>query len=73
MSSDKIIRMANQIAVFMETRPHDQALEGVSSHINDFWAPRMRRQLFAVLDAGGAGLRPLVVEAAGMIRRPQAA
>ncbi len=73
MSSDKIIRMANQIATFMESRPHDQGLEGLSSHINDYWEPRMRTQLFAVLDAGGAGLRPLVVEAAGMIRRPQAA
>ena len=30
----------------------------------------MRRHLFEVLDAGGAGLRPLVVEAAGHIKRP---
>lgn len=70
MSSDKIIRMANQIAVFMESRPHDQALDGLASHINDFWEPRMRSQLFAVLDAGGEGLRPLVVQAAGLVRRP---
>lgn len=73
MSADKIIRMANQIATFMESRPHDQGVEGVSAHINDFWEPRMRTQLFAVLDAGGAGLRPLVIAAAGRIRRPQAA
>jgi formate dehydrogenase subunit delta len=49
--------------------------EGVAllaSHINDFWEPRMRRQLFAVLDAGGAGLRQLVLDAAGAIRRPAA-
>lgn len=73
MSSDKIIRMANQIATFMESRPHDQGVSGLASHINDFWEPRMRAQLLAVLDAGGEGLRPLVLHAAGLIRRPVAA
>ncbi|MBL9058337.1 MAG: formate dehydrogenase subunit delta, partial [Rhodobacteraceae bacterium] len=38
--------------------------------INDFWEPRMRRHLFEVLDAGGQGLRPLVLDAAPSIRRP---
>ncbi len=66
----KLIYMANQIAKFMESKPHDQGLEGLASHINDFWEPRMRRHLFEVLDAGGNGLRPLVVEAATKIRRP---
>ena len=66
----KLITMANQIAKFMESKPHAEGLEGLSSHINDFWEPRMRRHLFEVLDGGGTGLRPLVVEAAGLIRRP---
>jgi len=70
MSADKLVRMANQIAQFMETKPHAEGLTLLAAHINDFWEPRMRRQLFAVLDAGGAGLRPLVIEAAGLIRRP---
>ena len=70
MSADKITRMANQIATFMESKPHAEGVAGVASHINDFWEPRMRRQLFALLDAGGAGLRPLVIEAAAAIRRP---
>lgn len=73
MSADKIARMANQIATFMESKPHAEGLQGLASHINDFWEPRMRSQLFALLDQGGAGLKPLVVEAAGLIRRPQAA
>jgi formate dehydrogenase subunit delta len=70
MSADKIVRMANQIAQFMESKPHAEGLTLLASHINDFWEPRMRRQLFEILDAGGAGLRPLVIEAAGAIRRP---
>lgn len=72
MSGDKIVRMANDIAKFMESKPHQEGVALLASHINDFWEPRMRRQLFAVLDAGGAGLRPLVLDAAGAIRRPAA-
>ena len=69
----KLVYMANQIAKFMESKPHDQGIEGLASHINDFWEPRMRRHLFEVLDAGGAGLRPLVREASAAIKRPAAA
>ncbi len=69
----KLIYMANQIAKFMESKPHDEGVAGLSSHINDFWEPRMRRHLFEVLDAGGAGLRPLVLDAAVKIKRPAAA
>jgi formate dehydrogenase subunit delta len=73
MSADRIARMANDIAKFMESKPHDEGVAGLASHINDFWEPRMRKQLFDVIDAGGAGLRPLVLEAAASIRRPQPA
>ncbi len=73
MSADKIARMANQIAQFMESKPKDEGLAGLSAHINDFWEPRMRAQLFALLDQGGVGLRPLVIEAASRIKRPQTA
>lgn len=69
----KLIYMANQIAKFMESKPHDQGVAELSSHINDFWEPRMRRHLFEVIDAGGQGLRPLVLDAAAKIRRPKAA
>ena len=71
--AEKITRMANQIARFMESKPKEEGLAGLSSHINDFWEPRMRTQLFALLDQGGEGLRPLVIEAAGRIRSPLAA
>lgn len=72
MSADKITRMANDIAKFMESKPYDEGVALLASHINDFWEPRMRRQLFEVIDAGGPGLRPLVMDAAGAIRRPAA-
>lgn len=68
----KLVRMANQIAAFMETKPHDEGVAGLAGHINDFWEPRMRRQFFELIDAGEAGFKPLVIEAAKHIRRPVA-
>ena len=74
MSADthaKLIYMANQISKFFESKPQAEGVAGIAAHINDFWEPRMRRHLFEVVDAGGAGLRPLVLEAAQSIKRPQ--
>ena len=45
-------------------------IAGVAEHINKFWEPRMRRQLFEIVASGGAGLSPLVMEAVGKIRLP---
>lgn len=70
-TSAKLIRMANQIALFMETKPHDEGVATLASHINDFWEPRMRRKFFELVDGGGEGFRPLVIEAATQIRRPE--
>ena len=66
----KIVRMANQIGTFFESKPHDLGVAGVAEHINKFWEPRMRGHLFEVVDTGGAGLKPIVLEAATTIRRP---
>ena len=72
MSHDKIVRMANQIATFFKSQPEAERLEGVATHINKFWEPRMRAQFFAHLEAG-APFDPLVVEAATKVNRPDAA
>ena len=69
---EKLIYMANQISKFFESKPHAEGVAGIAAHINDFWEPRMRRHFFEVVDAGGAGLRPLVLEAAQTIKRPVA-
>ena len=67
---DKIVRMANQIATFFLSKPHDMGVAGIAEHINKFWDPRMRRQFFEILETSGHGYLPLVVEAAGQVRRP---
>jgi hypothetical protein len=66
----KLVRMANQIGTFFQSKPHDEGVAGVAEHINKFWEPRMRRHFFEIVDGGGAGLKPIVMEAATTIRRP---
>jgi formate dehydrogenase subunit delta len=73
MSPEKMIRMANQIATFFESKKHDEAVAGTAAHISDFWEPRMRKQLFDHIAAGGEGLKPLVLDAAALIRPVPAA
>ena len=70
MSPEKMVRMANQIATFFESQPGAGQADRVADHLNDFWEPRMRRQLLDHVAEGGEGLHPLVLEAAGKLRAP---
>ncbi|CAK7258331.1 MULTISPECIES: formate dehydrogenase subunit delta [unclassified Shinella] len=68
---NKLVRMANQIATFFHSQPASEAANGVATHINKFWEPRMRRQFFDIVDNhGGEGLDSLVLQAAPLIHRP---
>jgi formate dehydrogenase subunit delta len=64
MNNDHMVHMANQIAQFFSGYKHDEAVAGVLGHIKSFWEKRMRAQLQTYAAAGGAGLSPLVLEAA---------
>ncbi|MHA6641461.1 formate dehydrogenase subunit delta [Mesorhizobium sp. A623] len=70
MSPDKLIYQVNQIATFFKSKPHAEGVAGVADHVNKFWERRMRRQSFEMIDAGGKGFDPLVLEAAPSIRKP---
>lgn len=72
MQPEKLVRMANQIATFFDSQPEAERAKGVATHINKFWEPRMRREFFALVDKGGDGLLPLVLEASKQIHRPAA-
>jgi hypothetical protein len=41
-----------------------------AGHISDYWDPRMRAALIALVEAGDPGLHPLVAQASPLIRRP---
>jgi formate dehydrogenase subunit delta len=42
---------------------------GLADHIKKFWDPRMLKQIFAHLDAGGAGLDPYVRDAITTLKK----
>ena len=64
MKSADLVRMANQITDYFAPYPKAEALDGIAKHMHLFWDPRMRNELKAYLDSGGAGLSPMFVEAA---------
>lgn len=69
MQADKLVRMANQISLFMESKPDEEALDGLAAHINDFWDPRMRRQFVDAMAADSdLPARDLVRRALPLIR-----
>ncbi|MDO5757243.1 MAG: formate dehydrogenase subunit delta [Rhodobacterales bacterium] len=70
MQPDKLISMANQIAIYFKTQPGTNQAVHVADHINDFWEPSMRARLAAHAAEGGAGLSPLALEAAEFLRIP---
>ncbi len=71
MSPDKLRYQANQIATIFASQPEAEQVEGVADHINKFWDPRMRTQLFGITDETTEGLKPMVVAALGSINRPE--
>lgn len=58
-----MIHRANQIALFFESYPHDQAVTGVTDHLKKYWERRMRDQIIAYVAQGGSGLHELALEA----------
>lgn len=67
MNVEKLVKMANEIAVFFDGEPdRTLAIDGFVDHLCRFWDPRMRRELLARVDATGgqeAGLCTLASEA----------
>ena len=60
MNTDRLVRMANEIAAFFASEA-DQAAAAdlVAGHLRRFWEPRMRAAIAAHVASGGAGLTPL--------------
>jgi formate dehydrogenase subunit delta len=67
--SAKLVMMANQIGKFFASQREEIRVPGIAEHIKKFWEPRMRNQIFAHLDAGGAGLDPVVKMALETLRQ----
>jgi formate dehydrogenase subunit delta len=74
MKIENLVTMANQIGTFYASYP-DQ-IEGrteIANHLQRYWAPRMRAQLYSHIDLeSGEGLDSIVVEAIMEHRREKA-
>jgi formate dehydrogenase subunit delta len=68
-TTNKLVYMANQIGKFFASQSDQAAVTGTAEHIRKFWDPRMRKIIFAHLDAGGAGLDPKVRQAIESLRQ----
>ena len=47
MQIEKLRRMADQIGMNFLAIGHDHAVTATADHINKFWDPRMKKQIFA--------------------------
>lgn len=65
---DKLVRMANQIAEEFDHQQGANAAQATWDHLWHFWDPRMRAQIVAHLDAGGAGLSETSRTAVALLR-----
>lgn len=68
MSPEKLTYMANQIARSFQSRTYDEAVAATADHISNFWDPRMRSQLFTLLDANPSQFNAIVTDAKAAIR-----
>jgi formate dehydrogenase subunit delta len=51
---EQLVKMANDIGHFFRAEPErEDAIAGISNHIDKFWTKRMREKLRAHLDRGG--------------------
>jgi len=68
MDRGRLVAMANDIAAFFDAEPDKAvAAEGVRFHMTRFWDPRMRREITAHLQSGGAGLSPTAKSAVQLL------
>ncbi len=64
---DKLIKMANQIAVGFRLMPEPEAITNTTNHIVAFWTPKMRLELKDYVKSDGSKLEPLARAAAAKL------
>jgi formate dehydrogenase subunit delta len=74
VSESRLVYMANQIATYFRSAPHDEAVAATLDHVTKFWEPRMRRQILEHLRAqGGEGLNEIALAAVRKLAEAEAA
>lgn len=70
MTTDKLIRMAGQMADFFRSQPDAPPAEAVAHHINEFWTYHMRQRFIEQI-RNGAEADPIVRDAAKFVHIPE--
>ena len=70
---DKLVHMANQIAVEFGYQQPGEAVEATYDHLWHYWDPAMRASIVAHLAGGGTGLDPVAREAVARLATRDAA
>ena len=74
MHIEQLVTMANDIANFFRGASDAGAgARNVADHLRRYWDPRMRKQIMAHFDAGGAGLSDLAREGVAQLERASSA
>ena len=69
MKTEKLVRMANQIAGFFSHEGPERGAASVADHLQKFWDPRMRAEIAA---SSASGSSPVALEAVRQIAGPGA-
>ena len=70
MQDEALIRMTKQIAEFFAPYGEEETVSEILGHLNDFWDPRMRRQLIEIYEAAPERLDPYVRAAVAQLEVP---
>jgi formate dehydrogenase subunit delta len=62
-STEKLVKMANQIGSFFAAQRYPESVAGMTEHIMKFWDPRMRAAIIEHVAHGGEGLESIAIEA----------
>jgi formate dehydrogenase subunit delta len=74
VSESRLVYMANQIATYFRSAPHDEAVAATLDHVTKLWEPRMRRQILEHLSAyQGEGLNEIALAAVRKLAEVEAA
>ena len=72
MIVEKLIRMANQIAVNFDFGPDKpKAVDGVADHLRRFWTPGMKAEIIAYQESGGSQLNEIAAQAVARLAEEQ--
>lgn len=67
MQVERLVMMANQIGAYFKSQPGGAPEKPIADHLRRFWDPRMRREIIAHVEQGGAGLDPIVLKAVRLL------